>query len=47
MNKKDMKYRQGRSKRQVESNEKVAFATLFLMAVALGLTMIVSLVTSI
>jgi hypothetical protein len=46
MKKKDLKYRQGRSKAQVESNEKVAFASLFLMAIALGVSLIVSLITS-
>ena len=46
MKKKDIKYRQGRSKTQVESNEKVAFASLFIMAVTLGLSLIVSLIIS-
>lgn len=46
MKKKDIKYRQGRSKAQVESNEKVAFASLFLMAVALGMSLILSLIIS-
>ena len=46
MKKKDIQYRQGRSKRQVEANEKVAFASLFLMAVTLGVSLIVALITS-
>ena len=46
MKKKDLKYRQGRSKAQVESNEKVAFVSLFFMAIALGVSLIVSLITS-
>jgi len=47
MNKKDIKYRQGRSKRQVERNDKVGFAALLFFVITLGLTMIVSLVSSI
>jgi len=47
MNKKDIKYRQGRSKRQVERNDKVGFAALLFFVITLGLTIIVSLVSSI
>ena len=44
MKKKDIKYRQGRSKAQVESNEKVAFASLLIMTVVLGVSLILGLI---
>lgn len=34
MNKKDVKYRQGRSKRQVENNEKLTFFSLLFFLAA-------------
>lgn len=46
MNKKDIKYRQGRSKAQVVANEKVAFASLFFMVIVLGVTLITAILTS-
>ena len=45
MNKKDIMYRQGRSKAQVESYEKLAFASLFFMMVVVGVTLILSIIS--
>lgn len=46
MKKNDLKYRQGRSKKQVENNDKVAFASILFFIVVLGVTMIVALISS-
>lgn len=46
MNKKDIKYRQGRSKAQVEANEKIAFASLLMMMALLGVSLVAAIITS-
>jgi len=46
MNKKDIKYRQGRSKAQVEANEKIAFASLLMMMAVLGVSLVAAIITS-
>lgn len=46
MNKKDIKYRQGRSKAQVQANEKIAFASLLMMMALLGVSLVAAIITS-
>lgn len=45
MNKKDIKYRQGRSKKQVEQNEKLTFFSLLFFLVAFSALLGAKLIT--
>jgi hypothetical protein len=44
MKKKDINYRQGRSKSQVEGNEKLAFASIAIMGAVVIISLFVSLI---
>ena len=44
MNNKDVMYRQGRTKKQVKGNEKLAFASFAIMAAVVGVSIIISII---